>query len=166
MTSTILVLPGDGIGSQVIKAARRVLGAVRSDVTFEEQPMGLAALERLGRPYPADLVERARRSDGVLLGAVGGDQDPSVPWDDRPEAGLLLLRKELDLYANLRPVRLFAPLAEGAVLRPDLIGAEYMLIARELVGGAYFGAKGESDGVTFDTFEYRPAGIRGSEALG
>ena len=155
MNASILLLPGDGIGPEVTAAAQRVLAHVRPDLDFVERRIGLGALDATGRPHPDDLVDTARASAAVLLGAVGGAQDPDVPWDVRPEAPLFMLRKELDLYANIRPVRLIPSLADRAVLRPDLAAGIDLVIVRELVGGAYFGAKGDrSDGTAFDTFEY------------
>jgi 3-isopropylmalate dehydrogenase len=134
----IAVLPGDGIGPEVTAQALRVLEALPVDVETVELPFGGAAIDAAGEPLPAETLEACLASRAVLLGAVGG---PS--WDGgtvRPEAGLLALRRSLDVYANLRPAR------HGAV---DL------LVVRELVGGLYFGARGvREDGTVFDTCEY------------
>jgi 3-isopropylmalate dehydrogenase len=157
---TILALPGDGIGPEVVAAALGVLVAVRPDVETVAQPIGLAALDEIGRPFDPSLLDVARRSDAILLGAVGGNQESDGEWDLRPEAALFTLRKGLDLYANVRPVKLLDALRDRAVLRSDLIDDVDLVIVRELVGGAYFGAKGErDDGVVFDTFEYTGAQV-------
>ena len=139
----IVCLPGDGIGPEVMAAAVEVLAALPVAVTLDELPFGGAAIDAVGDPLPAATLEACLGSDAVLLGAVGGPA-----WDGnsiRPEAGLMGLRKALDVYANLRP----------AVLPPvDLV------IVRELVGGLYFGARGvRDDGTVFDTMEYHPAQI-------
>jgi 3-isopropylmalate dehydrogenase len=139
----IAVLPGDGIGPEVTAQALRVLAALPLEVNAVELPFGGAAIDLTGQPLPAETLAACRAADAVLLGAVGGPK-----WDHaspRPEAGLLGLRKELDVYANLRPT------THGDV---DL------MIVRELVGGLYFGARGvRDDGTVFDTCEYHPAQI-------
>jgi 3-isopropylmalate dehydrogenase len=140
MSSRIVVLPGDGIGPEVAAEAVRVLEALPLDLEIEERLFGGAAIDAVGEPLPADTLEACRSADAVLLGAVGGPK-----WDggpERPEAGLLGIRKELDVYANLRPA-----VGEGVDL----------LVVRELVGGLYFGARGvRDDGTVFDTCEYHP----------
>ncbi len=140
MSSRIVVLPGDGIGPEVAAEAVRVLEALPLDVEIEERLFGGAAIDAVGDPLPADTLEACRSADAVLLGAVGGPK-----WDGgpvRPEAGLLGIRRELDVYANLRPA-----VGEGVDL----------LVVRELVGGLYFGARGvRDDGTVFDTCEYHP----------
>jgi 3-isopropylmalate dehydrogenase len=139
----IAALPGDGIGPEVLEQAVRVLRALPLDVEVVELPFGGAAIDATGEPLPAETLEACRSSAAVLLGAVGGPK-----WDGgpvRPEAGLLGLRKELDVYANLRPA------VQGEV---DL------LVVRELIGGLYFGARGvRDDGTVFDTCEYHPSQI-------
>ncbi len=139
MSSLIACLPGDGIGPEVLEQAVRVLEALRVDVELVTLPFGGAAIDKTGEPLPAATLEACRAADAVLLGAVGGPK-----WDGggpRPEAGLLGLRKALDVYANLRP-------------------AGDVLIVRELVGGLYFGARGtREDGTVFDTCEYTPAQV-------
>jgi 3-isopropylmalate dehydrogenase len=139
----IAVLPGDGIGPEVTAQALRVLAALPFDVNVVELPFGGAAIDLTGEPLPSETLAACRASDAVLLGAVGGPK-----WDHaspRPEAGLLGIRKELDVYANLRPT------THGGV---DLV------IVRELVGGLYFGARGvRDDGTVFDTCEYHPSQI-------
>ena len=155
MSPSVLLLPGDGIGPEVLASARKILDIVHPGITYSSCDVGISALNATGRPYPVDLVDRARDSDAVLFGAVGGEQDTDVPWDLRPEAALFTLRRELDLFANLRPIRSIPALLDRSVVRADLAGGVDILIVRELVGGAYFGAKGiRDDGTAFDTFEY------------
>ncbi|HST16867.1 MAG TPA: 3-isopropylmalate dehydrogenase [Gaiellaceae bacterium] len=143
MTDLIACLPGDGIGPDVLDQAVRVLEHLPVDVEVVRLPFGGAAIDEAGDPLPADTLAACREARAVLLGAVGGPQ-----WDGgaiRPEAGLLRIRKELDVYANLRPAT-----AAGIDL----------LIVRELVGGLYFGRRGTlDDGTVFDTCEYHPAQI-------
>jgi 3-isopropylmalate dehydrogenase len=139
----IAVLPGDGIGPEVTEQALRVLAALPLDVSVRELPFGGAAIDLTGGPLPHETLVACRASDAVLLGAVGGPR-----WDHaspRPEAGLLGLRKELDVYANLRPTR-----------HEDVD----LVIVRELVGGLYFGARGvRDDGTVYDTCEYHPSQV-------
>jgi 3-isopropylmalate dehydrogenase len=136
-------LPGDGIGPEVMVQAARVLEHLPLDVETVNLPFGGAAIDELGDPLPAETLAACRSARAVLLGAVGGPK-----WDGgsvRPEAGLLGLRKELDVYANLRPA------TQGDV---------NLVIVRELVGGLYFGARGvRDDGTVFDTLEYHPSQI-------
>jgi 3-isopropylmalate dehydrogenase len=136
----IVVLPGDGIGPEVAAAAVRVLGELPLDVQLEEHLLGAAAIRESGDPLPPETLAACLTADAVLLGAVG---DPELEWKEvRPEQGLIRLRRELDVYANLRPAR-----ADGVDL----------LVVRELVGGLYYGARGtRRDGTVFDTMEYRP----------
>ncbi len=140
MSSKIACLPGDGIGPEVMAEAVRVLSALPLELELGEHAFGGAAIDAFGDPLPPETLAACRSADAVLLGAVGGPR-----WDGgavRPEAGLIGLRKELDVFANLRP-------AVGAGI--DL------LIVRELVGGLYYGARGvRADGVVFDTCEYHP----------
>jgi 3-isopropylmalate dehydrogenase len=143
----VACLPGDGIGPEVLQQAVRVLEQLPLDVEAVSLPFGGAAIDELGDPLPPETLDACRSARAVLLGAVGGPK-----WDGgavRPEAGLLRLRKELDVYANLRPAK--QHLEHRAV---DLV------IVRELVGGLYFGARGvRDDGTVFDTLEYHPAQI-------
>ena len=157
----ILVLPGDGIGAEIMPHAVRVLDAAcpETDLEFEYALIGGAALDAEGVPLPDATLARAREADAVLLGAVGGPQWDELPMDRRPERGLLRLRSELDLFANLRPAILFAPLASASSLKPELVSDLDVLIVRELTGGIYFG---EPRGVTegnrgrrgFNTYVY------------
>jgi 3-isopropylmalate dehydrogenase len=140
---SVVTLPGDGIGPEVTAAAVRVLEALPLDVALEEQPFGGHAIRERGDPLPQATLAACRAADAVLLGAVGLPEFDATPV--RPEHGLIRLRGELDVYANLRPTR-------G--------GDVDLLIVRELVGGLYFGASGRRpDGSAFDTCEYSPAQI-------
>jgi 3-isopropylmalate dehydrogenase len=139
----IVTLPGDGIGPEVTAAAVEVLQALPLEVEIEEHLFGGAAIHATGDPLPAETLAACRSADAVLLGAVGLPEFDGRPV--RPEQGLIRLRGELDVYANLRPTR-----ADGVDL----------LIVRELVGGLYFGASGRrADGSAYDTLEYTPAQI-------
>jgi 3-isopropylmalate dehydrogenase len=158
----IVLLPGDGIGPEVTKAAASVLQECAREFQHEfemiEMPIGGAAIDKAGNPLPAETLEACRKADAVFLGAVGGPKWDSLPVGKRPETGLLGLRKGLGLYVNLRPVKLIEPLRGISPLRADLIGELDIEIVRELAGGMYFGERGnvEEDGVerAFDTESY------------
>ncbi len=139
MSKTLLLLPGDGIGPEVIAATRRVIEALRLDLAVEERLLGGAALDAEGAPVSDETVRRAKAADAVLMGAVGGPKWANVARDKRPEAGLLRLRKEMEVFANLRPALCFAPLADASPLKGDLIAGLDIMIVRELTGGVYFG---------------------------
>jgi 3-isopropylmalate dehydrogenase len=143
---TIAVLPGDGIGPEIVLEATRVLSAVAElaevTLTFEEALIGGAAIDATGSPLPDKTVDVCRRADAVLLGAVGGPA-----WDNpsaavRPEQGLLTLRRTLGLYANLRPITLHPALLHTSPLRAERLHGVDLLVVRELTGGIYFGDKG------------------------
>lgn len=161
MKIRIAVLPGDGIGPEVIKQARKVLDAVSMKFghhfIYDDAPVGAAAIELTGNPLPAETLETCKKADAVLFGAVGDpkyDNNPSAKV--RPEQGLLRLRKELDLYANIRPVQLYPSLIKRSPLKEDRIAGTNLVVYRELTGGIYFGDKGRKhDGQTaFDTCSY------------
>jgi 3-isopropylmalate dehydrogenase len=136
--NTVVLLPGDGIGPEIIPAATAILDAV-GDFTYEEHLFGGAAIDAAGEPLPQATLDACRQADAVLLAAVGGPK-----WDaggPRPEAGLLAIRKELGLFANLRPVRAIPALAGASPLK-DVENVD-LLVVRELTGGIYFGAKEE-----------------------
>jgi len=143
MKARIVLLPGDGIGPEVIAQARLVLEEVAAEAghafDFEEQPIGGIAIDQAGDPLPQASLEACRSADAVLLGAVGGPRwsDPQAPV--RPEQGLLRLRSELGLYANLRPIRPLPGAASASPVRPELIRDVDILIVRELIGGLYYG---------------------------
>lgn len=139
----IALLPGDGIGPEVIAQARAVLDAVCGDrLTFEEAPVGGAAYKAKGHPLPPETLDLAKRADAILFGAVGDPDCDSLERRLRPEQAILGLRKELSLFANLRPVRLFPELAGASALRPEIAARIDLVIVRELNGDVYFGEKG------------------------
>src|SRR4051794_11638074 len=152
--SRIVALPGDGIGPEIMAAARRLLDEL-GGFEIEEQPIGGASIDAHGTALTDEVLEACRRSDAVLLAAVGGPKwdtiDPSAP---RPEQGLLGLRKGLGLFANLRPVRPSAALLDASPLRRERIEGTDLLVVRELTGGIYFGDSGRSDGRAHDTCVY------------
>ena len=143
MKATIVLTPGDGIGPEVVNEARLVLEAVAKksghEFRFTEHLLGGCAIDKHGTALPADTLAAARVSDAVLLGAVGGPKwdDPQAPV--RPEQGLLAIRKELGLYANLRPIRPYPSLARLSPLKPERVAGVDFLVIRELTGGLYFG---------------------------
>ncbi len=146
----IAILPGDGIGPEVAAAARSVLEAIDLNLTFVEAPVGGTAYRELGNPLPEATLDLARKSDAVLFGAVGDPRyDALEDRRLRPEAAILGLRKELGLFANLRPARLFAGLEDASALKREIAAEIDMVIVRELTGDVYFGEKmrGERNGV-------------------
>jgi 3-isopropylmalate dehydrogenase len=169
MKATIVLLPGDGIGPEVVREARATLETVAErfghELLFSEHVIGGAAIDLTGTPLPPRTIEACEAADAVLLGAVGGPK-----WDDprakvRPEQGLLGIRRALGLYANVRPVRPYAELATCSPLRAPLLAEVDLVVVRELTGGLYFGQprlRETKDGVTraVDTLEYTDAEIR------
>ncbi len=143
MSHRILLLPGDGIGPEVVEQARRVLvataGVFDLDLVFDSADLGGVAIDRHGDPYPEATRLLARQADAILLGAVGGPKWDTLPAAHRPERGLLAIRSDLDLFCNLRPAMLYPQLADASSLKPDLVAGLNLLIVRELTGGIYFG---------------------------
>ncbi|MFQ5893324.1 MAG: 3-isopropylmalate dehydrogenase [Nitrospinota bacterium] len=143
MSTRIALLPGDGIGPDVVREAVRVLqmvgGKLGLKLDVEEALIGGAAIDATGGPLPAETLELCRASQAVLLGAVGGPQWDDVSKANRPEAGLLALRKDLELFANLRPAICFPHLVGASTLRREVVEGLDLLIVRELTGGIYFG---------------------------
>lgn len=162
MKMKIAVLPGDGIGPEIIAEGVKVLEAVAErfghEVTFNEALVGAAAIDAVGNPYPDETHELCMNSDAVLFGAVGHprfDKDPNAKV--RPEQGLLAMRKQLGLYANLRPVETFDQLVDKSPLRPELIQGVDFICVRELTGGLYFGrpqGRSEDGNTAYDTCVY------------
>ena len=163
MKASITLLPGDGIGPEIMVEAERLLEDLARlaghDFTLHRRPIGGAAIDAVGQPLPTSTLATCRQSDAVLLGAVGGPK-----WDDpqasiRPEQGLLQLRRELGLFANLRPVVPHPALADASPIRPErLVGVDLMVV-RELTGGLYFGRKIEGRTMAEDTCRYTEAEI-------
>lgn len=150
MKKHILVIPGDGIGQEVTTWGKKVLETVAAkfghDFTFDEALMGHVAIEATGNPLPDETLEKARKSDAILFGAIGHikyDNDPSAKV--RPEQGLLKIRKELGLYANLRPIKLFDELLSASSIKPEILKGADILFFRELTGDVYFGEKKRSE---------------------
>ena len=143
MSVRIAVLPGDGIGPEIMPQALRVLETIGQVCghTFEltSAHFGGAAIDATGFPLPAETLELAKSSDAVLLGAVGGPKWEGLDYERRPERALLGLREQLGLFANLRPAKIYAPLLEASTLKPEVIDGIDVLVVRELTGGIYFG---------------------------
>jgi 3-isopropylmalate dehydrogenase len=155
----IVLLPGDGIGPEIVGAARRALEALDT-FDFSEHPVGGVAIDAHGVALPDATLDACRQSDAVLLGAVGGSRwDTTDPAAPRPEQGLLGLRKGLGLYANLRPVRPSRALIGASPLREDRIEGTDLLVVRELTGGIYFGDRGRDGDRAHDTCVYTVAEI-------
>lgn len=143
MSKKILVLPGDGIGPEIVAQAVRVLELLRTraglDVTISEAAVGGAAYDEAGHPLPKATLAMARQADAILLGAVGGPQYESLPRELRPEKALLGLRSELKLFSNLRPALMYPALTGASSLKPEVVAGLDIMIVRELTGGIYFG---------------------------
>jgi len=161
----ICVLPGDGIGPEIMAEAVRVIEALDLKVEMEEALLGGAAVDATGDPYPEATRKLAREADAVLLGAVGGPKWDVLPREQRPERGLLGIRKDLGLFANLRPAILYPELANASTLKAEIVAGLDILIVRELTGDIYFGQPrgietrdGERYG--FNTMHYTESEIR------
>src|SRR4051794_14540772 len=151
----IVTLPGDGIGPEVLDASLRVLGHVAPDLDYEEHEFGGASIDAHGTALTDETLAACRAADAVLPAAVGGPKwDTTDPKAPRPEQGLLGLRKELGLYANLRPVRAIDALLDASPLRRDVVERTDMLVVRELTGGIYFGEKTRTDNSASDLCIY------------
>ena len=157
----IAVLPGDGIGPEIVAQAVKVLEVLRAEgakIEMEGAPIGGAGYDAAGDPLPEATLKLAREADAVLLGAVGGPQYDTLDRPLRPERGLLRIRKELNLFANLRPALLYPELASASSLKPEVVSGLDLMIVRELTGDVYFG---QPRGI-----EVRPSPTGGSERVG
>jgi 3-isopropylmalate dehydrogenase len=165
----ILILEGDGIGPEIVREARKVLDLVNTKfdlgLTFERDHMGGCAIDAYGVPLADSTLEKARKADAILLGAVGGPKWDKLDRAIRPEKGLLKIRSQLGLYANLRPALLYPQLVEASSLKPEVVSGLDILIVRELAGGIYFGEprgirvleNGEREG--YNTYKYSESEI-------
>jgi len=142
-TYKIAVIKGDGIGSEIVDEAIKVLDAVSTNAGFnleyEEVLMGGCAYDAYGDPLPSETIEVCLNSDAILFGAIGGEKWDSLPREKRPESGLLRLRSTLELFANFRPVKVFDELVDASSLKPSVVSGVDLLVVRELTGGIYFG---------------------------
>jgi 3-isopropylmalate dehydrogenase len=165
----VAMLPGDGIGTEIVAEAAKVLERLRRDglpIETETAPIGGAGYDAAGQPLPEPTLAIAQRADAVVLGAVGGPKYESLPRHLRPEQGLLSIRKALGLFANLRPALLYLELAASSSLKPEVVSGLDIMIVRELTGDIYFGtprgrrvnAAGDAEG--FDTMLYSEPEIR------
>ncbi len=142
MSKKIAILPGDGIGVEIVAEAVKVLEHLKSeglDLELSEAPVGGAGYDAAGKPLPDETLALVKAADSILLGAVGGPQYEALPRELRPERGLLGLRSELGLFANLRPAILYPQLADASSLKPEVVAGLDIMIVRELTGGIYFG---------------------------
>lgn len=169
MSKKILVLPGDGIGQEVTDAAMQILKFIikkfNLDFSINTLDVGGTAYEKTGSPIPHEVLQAAKEADAVLFGAVGAPKWDNLSWDDRPENALLTLRKELNLFANLRPAFLFNELSEASPIKEKIIEGLDILIVRELTGGIYFGeprgvVEDETPNYAFNTMIYNEDEIR------
>ncbi len=169
MTKKILVLPGDGIGPEIVAQAVAVIEQLKArhglDVELDNALLGGCAVDATGEPYPKETQAKARAADAILLGAVGGPKYDSLPRPQRPERGLLGIRKDLNLFANLRPANVFPELAAASSLKPELVAGLDILIVRELTGDIYFGEprgieQRDGERVGFNTMIYSESEIR------
>jgi 3-isopropylmalate dehydrogenase len=170
MSRNVLLLPGDGIGTEIVAEAEKVLRKVNNDfglnLNFETALVGGAAIDEYDTPLPDDTLAKAKAADGIILGAVGGPKWDSRPMASRPEKGLLGLRSGLELFANLRPAILYPQLASASSLKTEVVSGLDIMIVRELTGGIYFGQprgvreleSGERQG--YNTYAYTESEIR------
>ncbi len=165
----ICVLPGDGIGPEIMAEAIRVLDALALGFEMEQALLGGCAVDTTGSPYPEATSRLAKAADAVLLGAVGGPKWDGLPREQRPERGLLAIRKELGLFANLRPAILYPELANASSLKPEIVAGLDILIVRELTGDIYFGqprgielreVDGKTERFGFNTMHYAESEVR------
>jgi len=167
MTHKIAILPGDGIGQEIVAEAVKVIEFLQKNAGFDaeltEAPIGGAGYDAGGKPLPDDTLALVKESDAILLGAVGGPQYEALPRDMRPERGLLGLRSELELFSNLRPAILYPQLADASSLKPEIVAGLDIMIVRELTGGIYFGQPREITEKDGERYAYNTAGYKESE---
>lgn len=157
----IAVIKGDGIGPEVIDEAIKVLVATGLEFEFKEYLMGGAAIDTIGVPLPKETIDGAKEADAILFGAIGGPKWDNLPRELRPESGLLQLRKELEVYANLRPAILFDELIDASPLKASVVKGTDFIVVRELVGGIYFGKPAGREGNrAFNTMVYSEYEVR------
>ncbi len=141
--SKVLLLPGDGIGPEISIALKATINAINKltqlDIIVEEDLIGGCSYDKYNEPITRKVIDKAKECDGILLGAVGGEKYDKLPFEVRPERGLLKLRKELDLYANIRPAKVFDALATASSLKTEIVKGMDIIVLRELTGGIYFG---------------------------
>jgi len=169
----IAVLPGDGIGREIIPEALKVLQAVLKDCPvkfeFDSYLIGGAAIDEIGKALPAETLDACKKADAVLLGAIGGPKWDTLPAKERPELGALLpIRKELGLFANIRPVKMIPSLISASTLREEVVRNVDMVVIRELTGGIYFGEKGRNENprAAYDILLYNEEEVRRIIELG
>jgi 3-isopropylmalate dehydrogenase len=168
MTQNILLLPGDGIGPEIMAQAVRVLEKLKTDgldIGWDDALIGGCAVDATGVPFPPETLAKCMAADAVLLGAVGGPQYDVLPREQRPERGLLAIRKEMQVFANLRPAVVYPELVEASTLKPEVVAGLDIIIVRELVGDIYFGEpRGieirNGERVGFNTMIYSESEIR------
>ncbi len=167
MTKKIAVLPGDGIGPEIVNEAVKVIDFLKDrgelDVELEEAPVGGAGYDAAGDPLPAQTLQLVKAADAILLGAVGGPQYESLPREKRPEKGLLGLRSELGLFSNLRPAILYPQLADASSLKAEIVAGLDIMIVRELTGGIYFGQPRGIENRDGERYGYNTAAYSESE---
>ena len=167
MTHKIAILPGDGIGPEIVAEAVKVIEFLQQNAGFDaeltEAPIGGAGYDAGGKPLPDETLALVKDSDAILLGAVGGPQYEALPREMRPERGLLGLRSELELFSNLRPAILYPQLADASSLKPEIVSGLDIMIVRELTGGIYFGQPREITEKDGERYAYNTAGYKESE---
>lgn len=169
----IAVLPGDGIGQEIIPEALKVLNIVLShkqnEFTFQEYAIGGSAIDKFGKALPEDTLKACQEADAVLLGAIGGPKWDNLPAMERPELGALLpLRKELNLFANIRPIKIIPALLSASTLKEEVVKNVDLVVLRELTGGLYFGEKGRKNNpsAAYDVLVYTEEEVRRIVELG
>ena len=168
MTQNILLLPGDGIGPEIMAQAVRVLEKLKTDgldIAWDTALIGGCAVDATGVPLPQETLDKAEKAEAVLLAAVGGPQYDNLPREQRPERGLLAIRKAMNVFSNLRPAIVYPELVEASTLKPEVVSGLDIIIVRELVGDIYFGEpRGiemrDGERVGFNTMIYSESEIR------